>query len=487
SESLDWHDCYPGQATKFECARLLVPLNYSAPVSPSNNASIAIIRIPSPYSATSQEYKGPILFNPGGPGGSGVDFVLVGGDLIHAVVGDAFDIVGFDPRGVSRSIPTISFFTNNNDREIWSARAAVFNVVNASTNSLGELVAYSRVVGQLAAATNYNGYLNFINTDSTARDMLQITKAYGMDKIQYWGFSYGSVLGAVFASLFPDNVGRLVVDGVVDAPNYFAALFNENLLDTDKVLQIFFDSCFIAGPSGCSFYASSPEAISKNLDRLYDMTKTTPFPVLNNASSYGVVDYNFLRTTIFISLYSPYSSFPPLADALAELSKGNAKPLWDYGSTTQLLVNEVLDPLIAIGCNDASLIPGTLEDAEQYYNKLVKTSEWADIWIRERISCSAKRMSQGYPGSVVLTQNSAGHTSISAPSPCTMNYVRAYFENGTLPEGGTICPVLGPPIPQFNGTQTLYSRQDILSSHKDRAVTDAIVELSKRHRILGPL
>jgi hypothetical protein len=192
----------------------------------------------------------------------------------------------------------------------------------------------------------------------------------------------------------------------VDAPNYFAgealripssrhirpeqqlpALFNEkNLLDTDKVLQIFFDSCFIAGPSGCSFYASSPEAISKNLDKLYDMTKTTPFPVLNNTSSYGVVDYNFLRTTIFISLYSPYSSFPPLADALAELSKGNARPLWDYGSAMQ--VNEVSDPLIAIGCNDASLIPGTLEDAEQFYNKLVKTSEWADVWIRERISCS---------------------------------------------------------------------------------------------------
>ena len=168
----------------------------------------------------------------------------------------------------------------------------------------------------------------------------------------------------------------------------FPALFNENLLDTDKALQAFFDSCFMAGPSGCSFYASSPEAISENLNRLYDTTKTNPFAVLSNTSSYGVVDYNFLRTTIFISLYSPYSSFPPLADALAELSKGNAEPLWDYGSTTQVLLNEVSDPLIAIACNDASLIPGTLEDAEQYYNKLAKTSEWADVWVRERISCS---------------------------------------------------------------------------------------------------
>lgn len=132
--------------------------------------------------------------------------MLSAGTLLRTIVGDAFDIVSFDPRGmyqfiivspyshpsfsgVSRSIPVASFFTNDAARQIWSARASAFNVVNTSTNSLGELLADSRLVGQLAAATNYNGYLNFINTADTAHDMLQITQAYGMDKIQYWGFS----------------------------------------------------------------------------------------------------------------------------------------------------------------------------------------------------------------------------------------------------------------------------------------------------------
>lgn len=104
------------------------------------------------------------------------------------------------------------------------------------------------------------------------------------------------------------------------------------ILDTDKVLQAFFDSCFDAGPSECAFYKPSPEAISRNLNKLYDITKTRPFPVFLNASSYGIVDYNFLRNSVFQSLYFPNLYFSTLANVLAELSKGNAEPLWEYGS-----------------------------------------------------------------------------------------------------------------------------------------------------------
>lgn len=100
------------------------------------------------------------------------------------------------------------------------------------------------------------------------------------------------------------------------------------------------------------------------------------------------MDYDFLRNNIFVSLYSPYSSFPALADGLTELSKGNAAPLWDYGVATQTSINVVSDPLIAIGCNDANLVPGTIEDAEQYYSELAKTSEFADVWARDRLDCA---------------------------------------------------------------------------------------------------
>ena len=92
-----------------------MPLNYSAPISSSNNGSIAIIRIPSPFAPTSLDYKGPIFFNPGGPGNSGVEFMLADGNLLRTIVGDSFDVVSFDPRGMflfdhSSRISLIRFF-----------------------------------------------------------------------------------------------------------------------------------------------------------------------------------------------------------------------------------------------------------------------------------------------------------------------------------------------------------------------------------------
>ena len=90
---------------------------------------------------------------------------------------------------VSLVPPHLSLFLTTMLTEIWTAKASVFSIVNTSTNSLGKLVADLQVVGQLAGATNRNGYLSSINTDYTACDMLRITKAYGQDKIQYWGIS----------------------------------------------------------------------------------------------------------------------------------------------------------------------------------------------------------------------------------------------------------------------------------------------------------
>ena len=154
-------------------------------------------------------------------------------------------------------------------------------------------------------------------------------------------------------------------------------------------MQTFFDSCHNAGPSGCAFYASSPKAISRNLAKLYDITKSNPFPVFApNTSSYGVVDYNFLRNSISLALYFPYLTFPLLADAFAALSQGDAIPIWEVGSYIQSILGGLSDAEIAISCNDGNFIPATLEDAEQYYNVLAKTSDWADIWAYNRLACS---------------------------------------------------------------------------------------------------
>ncbi|PFH49122.1 hypothetical protein AMATHDRAFT_76363 [Amanita thiersii Skay4041] len=498
SEDLVWTDCYQGKDKRMQCARLLVPLNYSAPLSDSNQASIALLRVPSAYSSSHPSYLGPILFNPGGPGGSGVDLILSVGDLLHQIVGKEFDVVGFDPRGVARSLPRVDLFRDRVERAMWEAGEGIVDP-ERERGVFGRKLARAGVIGRLAERVERSGggYLRSIQTDHTARDMLRITEKQGRDKLLYWGFSYGTILGATFAAMFPDKVGRLVIDGVADSENYFATLWSNNLIDTDKTMQWFFDSCYEAGPSNCPFYASSPEAISQRLTKLYDTLKMQPIPVVDPlSSSTGMVDYPFLRTAIFTVLYKPYAFFPALAKALADLEGGNASSIWSVmnsaqrrfrcscGDDEEHAFESISDATPGIMCTDGKPISGTLEDTEAHYREMKNMSGWADVWANIRVMCSswpdfprthfqgpfegntshpllvigntadpvtplwaAKKMSKGYPGSVVLTQDSPGHCSIAGPSVCTINYVRDYFQKGTLPPEGTVCPVLSPPIP----------------------------------------
>ncbi|KAL4257974.1 Serine protease/Carboxylesterase S33 [Pleurotus pulmonarius] len=449
STELKWTECY---TQPLQCARFQVPLNYSDPE--GTTASIAVIRFPSPLAGT-EEYKGPILLNPGGPGASGVEMVEGSGEMFSQLLGPNFDIVSFDPRGIGFSTPRGSVFPTEAQRQL---------------------------------------YLE--------RDMLRIVEAHGEEKIRYWGFSYGTVLGATFAALFPDRIERLVLDGVVDAENYFATLYSNNLLDTDKALQSFFDSCFEGGPDLCPFYESSPQAIARKLDELTQSIFLRPVPVVTSLS-YGLVDYSRLRNTIFLSLYSPYTDFPRLAQGLADLARGNGTTLYQFLETpafdcacgTQAPLQPVLDGRNVIGCTDGKEVSDTFEESESYLRDLLLQSQWAELWATLRISClgwpkqekkhfqgpfvgntshpilwigntadpvtpvaSAHKMAKGFPGSIVLTQDSPGHSSMSAPSTCTAGHVREYFLNGTLPAEGVVCPVDGP-IFSAQKASTLEARQ----------------------------
>ncbi|KAF8954240.1 hypothetical protein BDZ97DRAFT_1928523 [Flammula alnicola] len=326
-KELEWRDCFQGR----QCARLIVPLNHSDPLG-ELEAVIALIRKPSIFPPDSDSYRGPVLFNPGGPGGSGVDFIQgLRGDLFSTVIGPQFDIiVGFDPR------------------------------------------------------------------DQIARDMLSIVEAHGRSKLQYWGFSYGTVLGATFASLFPDKVERLIIDGVVDADEYFGTKWSNNLVDAGKALESFFIGCAEAGPDGCDFWAPTPKDIRQNLTRLYDSVRSSPLPI-KSRSTYGLLDYSGLRTVVFTALYSPYALFPLLARGLAELAAGNGTPIFERLSDppfqcscdpSEHMFDVHRDASTAIICNDNHEIPNNLEWTEKYFETMGKASpEFGDMWSTGLIAC----------------------------------------------------------------------------------------------------
>ncbi|KAJ6487393.1 Alpha/Beta hydrolase protein [Mycena vitilis] len=507
TEELIWIDCYSGN----QCARLKVPLDYYHPEDAA--AAIAIIRVHSGVPHDSPEYRGPVLINPGGPGGSGVDIVLRRGSQFSAILGPEFDIVGFDPRGIGRSTPRVSFFDTRVEREIWSQSKPRGVSMNSSTAALPGAWARSAVYGRLAEARD-EGSLRFINTDHTARDMLRIIQAHSREKIQYWGFSYGSVLGATFATMFPENVGRIVIDGVADAEDYFATAWSDNLIDTEKAWMSFVHGCVAAGPSGCAFYAATPAAILENLEIISASLRVRPIPVWTN-TLFGVVDYSRLRWTIFRSLYGPYAYFPKLAQALADLFVGNGTALFEMEEGPQFRCNcdpttyafeLVVEAGDAVICNDGQQIPRDYESFLAHYEIVREASQWGDVW-PPWMACVAwpefsndhfrgpfiantsfpilvvgntagplilgslaKKMSQGFTGSVVLTQASAGHTSFAAPSVCTQKHVRQYFREGTLPKPNTVCPVIGDPFRdnrfpndsrRLNPALTVYFGDDI--------------------------
>ncbi|KAF5311058.1 hypothetical protein D9619_008140 [Psilocybe cf. subviscida] len=497
-----------------------VPLNYSDPE--GRKASIALIRKPADVPTKSSFYRGPILFNPGGPGGSGVDFIKGGADQLSKLLGPQFDIVGFDPRGISRSTPAASFFQTKAERAVWSKQPGL-GIVNNSDEGVARTWARSFVVNQLAAETD-DGYLRHINTENTARDMLRIVETHGGMKIQYWGFSYGSVLGATFASIFPDKVERLVIDGVLDSENYYAG---KCLSHTDRVMDSFYTGCADAGPEGCAFWAPTASDIEANLTKIINTVRSKPVP-LRTKAGYGLLDYAMLRGALFSSLYQPHEAFPVLAEGLAELAAGNGTKLFDRMNPEAFRCNcdtkppdveSVPDAQSTVFCNDGDDVPDDLASAERYFEMMMEISSWSELIASIRLGCvnwpkfpkdrfkgpfkasnshpillvgntadpvtplwAAKKMSKGFKDSIVLTQDSAGHTSLSAPSVCTQKHIRDYFADGKLPEPGTIChPVTSPFSTQAN--QALPSMMTV----EEQEIYAAVLALSKDPGIFAPI
>jgi pimeloyl-ACP methyl ester carboxylesterase len=200
---LKWQAC-TGQLAGLECASLQVPLNYADPS--GRKITLALSMVPSTAPASQQQ--GVMLVNPGGPGAPGRSFA---GDVAAGVspqVAADYDIVGFDPRGVGGSVPALScdpdFFQGVQPNDI-------------PANAAAEQVLINRAKDYAAACEQrYGWFLPYETTVNTARDMDEIRQAFGVKQVTYYGFSYGTYLGQVYGTLFPDQVRRMVLDSTVD-------------------------------------------------------------------------------------------------------------------------------------------------------------------------------------------------------------------------------------------------------------------------------
>ncbi|KAI5456839.1 Alpha/Beta hydrolase protein [Mariannaea sp. PMI_226] len=499
SKALEWHSCYDDT---LDCARLDVPMDWLSP-SGSSRVVLAIARLRANISHKDPDYRGAVIFNPGGPGGSGIWALKDHGALLQTIVGANHDIVTFDPRGIGASVPRIDCWGGDEVRRaLWSLQETP--VVDAHKGALYEAFVQATAASGLCEQEmqGEDSLLAHVSTAAHARDMLEILDQMDQKGLKYWGFSYGTILGGTFAAMYPGRVERLVSDGNVDYREWHLGTHINFLRDTDKVMDAFYHFCHEAGKERCDMYAETPLKIKENVDRLIEEIKTNPILVPTYKEDGDapempfVVTYSRLKRAISSVLYRPIHTFEPFARVLSALEAGNGWPFWDFfgrdgilpsslcpadaitsHKLSEILAEDTDDAFPAIMCADGEQLTASIEELGRYAAELQELSTAAGaVNVLFRIACagrtirpkfrfagpfegntsfpilyisniadnvtplvSARNNSAGFPGSVVLIQNSYGHTTLAAPSTCTASYIRAYFQNGTVPPAGTEC------------------------------------------------
>jgi pimeloyl-ACP methyl ester carboxylesterase len=204
---IPWTTCANEAAAAFDCATIEVPSDYDEPQGPTT--TVAVTRLP----ALDQENRiGSAVVNFGGPGGPGVATLHgIGQGLFDASVRERFDIVSFDPRGIGMSDPTTCFPTLEDEQEFMASSLILPQDESENARFVREAATLAR------GCTIFGGdRLATASTANVARDLDVLRQRLGEDTLTYVGYSYGTVLGATYGALFPDNVRAMVLDGTLD-------------------------------------------------------------------------------------------------------------------------------------------------------------------------------------------------------------------------------------------------------------------------------
>ncbi|MFJ8822939.1 alpha/beta hydrolase [Streptomyces sp. NPDC102467] len=200
--AVSWQKCGTTEYPTLQCASLKVPLDHDRPR--GRQITLALSRVPH----TAKTYQGPLLVNPGGPGGSGLSLAGFVASSLPRTVAAQYDVIGFDPRGVGRSRPALDCKPGH-FRPVRPPSVPKSQAIEGA--NIQRATSFAQACGK-----KYPDLLPFIDTVGTVRDMDAIRAALGAKKLNYFGYSYGTYLGAVYAKYFPQRVRRLVLDSIVD-------------------------------------------------------------------------------------------------------------------------------------------------------------------------------------------------------------------------------------------------------------------------------
>ncbi|MFD7021225.1 alpha/beta hydrolase [Promicromonospora sukumoe] len=453
-QSLEWTEC----GEDFQCATASAPLSWHDPG--AGSIEIALKRIP----AAGQKI-GSLLVNPGGPGGSGVDFVA-DPTRFGQSLRSSFDIVGFDPRGVGQSTPVKCYDDAGKD-EFLSTDYPY------TPEGLAERQDAVRAWGQ-ACAENTGPLLGNVDTQSAARDMDMLRGVLGDDELNYLGYSYGTQLGATYAGLFPDRAGRLVLDGALDTT-----------LGSDEVaLQQAegFESALRAYVADCQAGSDCPlgDDVTSGLQKIQAMVEDAePNPI--PTSSGRDVTKKLAFYGVAVTMYDE-ASWSFLTQALREV-------FWEGTGDDLLYLADVYndrnddgtfksnseEAFRAINCADARAeedmtkmaeIADEIEAAaptlgESFGYSGIECTDWPYPPAEQEFDPAAEgappivvigttndpatpyRWAEALAGTlssaVLVTYEGEGHTAYGRSNTCVSNAVETYLVEGKAPKDGLTC------------------------------------------------
>jgi len=459
SQVLKWTDC----GDNLQCTTATSPLDWNDPA--AGEIDLALVRQP----ATSGDRLGSLLVNPGGPGASGYDFIK---DSVDYATDDtlqaAYDVVGFDPRGVGRSSAVSCLEPAEMDEYLYGIPGAP-----RGTDAWIAEQEVSAIEFASGCAENTGPLLGHVETTQAARDLDLLRAILGDKKLNYLGYSYGTFLGATYAELYPKNVGRLVLDGAVDPSTTNAEVNRVQAQGFESALRAYLTDCLDSGE--CPFRGNVDQAMS-TVRALLDSVDASPIA----ASDGRLLGSSALLTAIIYPLYQA-TAWEYLSDMFASVMQGDADYAFQFADAYNgrnedgTYADNSTEAFQAINCvdydyNDDPAVmrqqAAELEAAAPVIGTYLSFGDigcanWPYAFTGERTEIHAsgaapilvvgttndpatpyvwaKSLAKQLDSAHLVTYTGEGHTAYNKSNECVNDAVDNYLVKGTVPASDPLC------------------------------------------------
>ncbi|TFC05675.1 alpha/beta hydrolase [Cryobacterium adonitolivorans] len=458
SQVLAWSDCDDGM----QCSTVTAPLDWKDPA--AGSVDLALVRQPA-----TGDRLGSLLLNPGGPGGSGYEFVKTSVDYAtDAALQERYDIVGFDPRGVGRSSAVACYKPAQMDEYLYG----IADAERGSDAWVQELEASATDFS--ASCTDETGaLLGQVDTRSAARDLDLMRAVLGDTQLNYLGFSYGTFLGATYAELYPDKVGRLVLDGALDPSTSNFEVTSTQALGFENALRAYLTDC-LAG-SACPFNGTVDDAMA-TISALLASVDASPITATDGRQ----LGANALLTAIIYPLYQA-TAWTNLSDMFEGVLQGSADGAMQFAdgyngrNADGSYRDNSTEAFTAINCldysynDDLAAMRAEAAQIEQIAPTIGKYMAYGDIscssWPyaftgeRQEIHATgaapilvvgttndpatpyvwAQNLAAQLDSGQLVTYEGEGHTAYNKSNSCVNDAVDRYLIDGTVPAADPMC------------------------------------------------